>query len=127
MLYNNPVLKTRRQELRKDQTETERIVWNIIRNKKCKSYKFLRQYSVGPYILDFYCPKLRLAIEIDGGQHSEKLRKQYDAERTNYLVGNNITEIRFWNSDVVENLQGVYQKILQIILEIEGKTAVRPS
>ena len=113
MLYNHSILKDRRKQLRKDQTDCERIIWHLIRNKQCNGFKFYRQYSVGPYILDFYCPKLRLAIEVDGGQHNEDLQKEYDKERTAYLSGNNIKEIRFWNNEVIENLEGVYQKILE--------------
>lgn len=112
MLYNNPILKNRRKDLRKSQTEFEGILWSRIKNRQCNGYKFYRQYSVGFYIIDFYCPKLRLAIEIDGGQHAEE-QKEYDQQRTSYLVGNGITEIRFWNNDISENLEGVYEKILE--------------
>jgi very-short-patch-repair endonuclease len=113
-LYNNPELKDRRKALRKDQTDTERIVWSVLRNKQCNGLKFFRQFSVGPYILDFYCPKKRLAIEIDGGQHAKADRQEYDEIRTQYLLQNNIIELRFWNNEVLENLEGVYDRILEI-------------
>ena len=72
---------------------------------------FWRQYSVGPYVLDFYCPKLRLAIEIDGSQHAETDGREYDQERERYLTGVNIKTLRFWNSEVRANLDAVVGKI----------------
>ncbi|OGE83171.1 MAG: DNA-cytosine methyltransferase [Candidatus Doudnabacteria bacterium RIFCSPLOWO2_01_FULL_44_21] len=113
MTYNDQILKTRRKDLRRNQTDSEKMIWDLIRGKKCKGYKFFRQYSVGLYILDFYCPSLRLSIEIDGGQHNEEINKEYDKTRTSYLSGQNIKELRFWNNEVFENLDGVYQKILE--------------
>jgi adenine-specific DNA-methyltransferase len=110
-VYNHGNLKDRRRELRKSQTDCENIVWGLLRNKQCKGLKFFRQYSIGPYILDFYCPKLKLSIELDGGQHFEN--KEYDQIRTEYLRQYNITELRFWNNEILENLEGVYQKILE--------------
>ena len=75
------------------------------------SLKFFRQYSVGPYILDFYCPERRLAIEVDGGQHTYVYGQQHDAHRDSYLKELNIRVIRFWNNDVLQNIEGVGQKI----------------
>ena len=110
-LYNNPKFKARRRDLRKNQTDCETILWSKLRNKQCNGYKFFRQYSLGNYILDFYCPKLRLAIELDGGQHTQN--KKYDQIRTDYLAKNDVQELRFWNNEVMENLDGVYDKILE--------------
>ena len=67
--FNWPSAKTRRRSLRKSSTDAERKLWSKLRNKQLAGLKFFRQYSVGPYILDFYCPTLRLDIEADGGQH----------------------------------------------------------
>lgn len=77
--------------------------------------KFYRQYSVGRYILDFYCPGVRVAIEIDGGQHNWVENQDLDAERTNYLNVQGINVIRFWNREVTDNLDGVLQKIGEVI------------
>ncbi|OGE87967.1 MAG: DNA-cytosine methyltransferase [Candidatus Doudnabacteria bacterium RIFCSPLOWO2_02_FULL_49_13] len=112
LIYNNPKIKSRRQQLRKNQTDCESLLWKVLRNKQCNDYKFLRQYSVGYYILDFYCPELRLAIELDGGQHADE-QKEYDQERTAYLLANDIRELRFWNNEVIENIDGIYDKILE--------------
>jgi very-short-patch-repair endonuclease len=112
MLYNNSILKDRRRELRKRQTDAESLVWDMVRKKQINGKKFFRQYSVGPYILDFYSAELRLAIELDGGQHAEKEHVEYDRERTQYLLAHNITVIRFWNNEVTENPEDVYEKIM---------------
>ena len=73
--------------------------------------KFLRQYSIGPYILDFFCPEERLAIEVDGGQHADILGQQCDARRNSYLRDLNIRVIRFWNNDVLRDIMAIGQKI----------------
>jgi len=73
--------------------------------------RFIRQYGVGPYILDFFCPEQRLAIEVDGGQHADAYGQEHDADRDKYLKELDIRVIRFWNSDVLQNLEGVGQKI----------------
>ncbi len=77
--------------------------------------KFYRQYSVGRYILDFYCPEIRLAIEVDGSQHYSQEGKKYDVKRTTYLNNFNIRVIRFTNLEVLQNLYGVCQEIHEII------------
>jgi very-short-patch-repair endonuclease len=110
-IYNHANLKDRRRQLRKSQTEPEAIMWGLLRNKQCGGFKFFRQYSIGPYILDFYCPKLKLSIELDGGQHLEQ--SEYDQIRTKHLLHYKITELRFWNNEVTENPHGVYEKILE--------------
>jgi very-short-patch-repair endonuclease len=73
--------------------------------------RFFRQYGAGPYILDFYCPERRLAIEVDGGQYAYVYGQQHDAHRDKYLKELNIRVIRFWNNDVLQNIEGVEQKI----------------
>ncbi len=82
---NDPSLKQRRQKLRRAQTDAERFFWQHVRNKQFLGAKFFRQYSIGLYIVDFYCPKLKLAIELDGGQHTEPDAKVYDEERSAFL------------------------------------------
>lgn len=113
VLYNNDSAKEKRRALRKSQTDAERKIWNILRNKQINNLKFFRQYSVGKFILDFYCPEKRLAIEIDGGQHSENI--DYDNKRTRELNNFDIKVIRFWNNEVLQNIEGVYENILEII------------
>ena len=110
-LYNDPTAKLGRRRLRKNATDAEQKLWSILRSRQMASLKFFRQYSVGPYILDFYCPELRLAIEVDGGQHADVYGQQHDAHRDRYLKELNIRVIRFWNNDVLQNIEGVGQKI----------------
>jgi len=74
-------------------------------------FKFFRQYSIGHYILDFFCPVLKLAIELDGGQHGQGAQVLYDKKRTEYLNKNNIEVIRFWDNDVLKNTEGVLLEI----------------
>lgn len=92
-IRNTPEFKERRQELRHNQTNAEKYLWDQLRNKKFKGIKFYRQYSVGAYILDFYSPKSRLAIELDGGQHSEEISREYDNARTEYLKAHGVEVI----------------------------------
>ncbi len=73
--------------------------------------KFFRQYSIGPYILDFYCPTMKLAVELDGGQHNQRENKEYDLVRSEYLKAQAIDVIRFWNHEVLINMQGVFAEL----------------
>ena len=98
-IRNRASLKNRRKELRKNQTEYEKIFWQKLRNRQLNNLKFFRQYSFGAYILDFYCPEIRLAIELDGGQHLNEENQVYDKERTLYLEANRVRVLRFWNHE----------------------------
>lgn len=114
-LYNDTIQRLNRKKLRKDQTEAERVLWSKVRNGQINGLKFFRQYSVGPYTLDLYCPKVRLAIELDGGQHDKPSEQSRDEKRTEFLNQNNIKVLRFWNNEVLNNIEGVYEKILEEI------------
>ncbi len=107
--HNHPILKSRRMKLRKNQTPQEVLLWAKLRKTQL-GFKFKRQHSVGPYILDFYCPDKKLAIELDGSQHLQN--KEYDRERTDYLSVLGIKIIRFWNNEINTNIDGVLQKII---------------
>ena len=111
-IYNHLVLKKRRKELRSTSTDAEKKLWSILRKRGIDGLKFFQQYSIGGYILDFYCPVKRLAIEADGSQHIDS---EYDAVRTEFLNGHDITVLRFWNNDILKNLEGVREKIIQAI------------
>ena len=69
--------------------------------------KFFRQYSFGSYILDFYCPEKKLAVELDGGQHNQPEGREYDTVRTNYLNAHGVEVVRFWNNEVLGEMDGV--------------------
>src|SRR3989344_7155579 len=114
--YNNSKMKDRRKVLRSDMTKPEQVLWYWLRTKYLKGYKFRRQYSVGYYILDFYCPKLRLGIEVDGDSHFDSKAMEYDQQRDDFLKGHNIEIIRFTNKEVMENIEGVLEKIMKFYL-----------
>ncbi len=116
--FNNNKYKPLRQTLRRNQTDAERKLWNAIRGRQLLNLRFLRQFSVGNYILDFYCPEKKLAIELDGGQHADELHKKLDLDRTRYLNEQGIKVIRFWNNDVLNNIVGVGESIIN---EINGR------
>jgi very-short-patch-repair endonuclease len=112
-LRNDPAFKQRRQKLRHFQTEAEKTFWAHIRNRQFCELKFFRQYSIGPYILDFYCPTLKLAVELDGGQHTESENREYDDARSEYLIAWGIGVMRFWNHDVLFDIGSVLTKLTE--------------
>jgi len=111
-LRNDPTLKQRRRELRRNQTEAEKVLWAHLRNRQFYDMKFFRQYSIGPYILDFYCPTMKLAVELDGGQHNQCENKEYDSARSEYLKARAIDVIRFWNHEVLLEIQSVLAELV---------------
>lgn len=121
-LCNDGSTKLHRHRLRTNQTEVEKKLWSRLRNRQCLGYRFHRQYSIGLYIIDFYCPKMRLAIELDGGQHAELGQSLYDVSRTTYLNSKGIFVLRFWNNEVIKNFNGVLEKILQILTDPRNPT-----
>ena len=110
-LRNDPELKDRRRELRRNQTEAEKAFWAHVRNRQFHGVRFFRQYSVGPYILDFYCSGLKLAVELDGGRHNLRENMVYDAARSDYLAANDIKVLRFWNHDVLMDIESVLARL----------------
>lgn len=111
-MYNDKKVKFVRRALRKNFTDAERLIWKYIRNKQLEGLKFFRQYSIGLYVLDFYCPKKRLAVEVDGGQHAGETNL-HDMKRTDFLNKQNIRVIRFWNNEVLSNIEGVVERIIE--------------
>lgn len=109
-IINKPALKPRRKQLRSQPTPAEKLLWGKLRKKQL-GFWFKRQVSISNYVIDFYCPPKRLAIELDGSIHKTPSQKKYDLCRTRYLQSFNITEIRFWNSEVERNIHNILQKI----------------
>jgi very-short-patch-repair endonuclease len=91
-------------ELRSRMTDAERKLWFALKDRRFAAFKFRRQVPVGPYIADFLCFEARLIIEVDGGQHADSAR---DVERDKWLARNEFRVLRFWNNDVLRNLEGV--------------------
>src|SRR4051794_10838158 len=96
--------------LRRDSTDAERTLWLRLRDRRLEGWKFRRQVSIDPYIVDFLCLDAKLVIEVDGGQHDENRAK--DEVRTRFLEGFDLRVIRFWNNEVLGNLEGVLERIL---------------
>ena len=117
-LYNNLIFKKRRKDLRNKAQDPEIILWSYLKGRQLDGYKFRRQHSIGSYIVDFYCPKLRLVVELDGEQHSEEKNIEYDQQRTKYLNSQNVTVLRYWNDDIYKNINGVIDEILYKIKQI---------
>jgi very-short-patch-repair endonuclease len=117
--YNNPALKSRRQTLRNNSTEPEQILWYYLKNKNLNGYKFRRQYSVGAYVLDFYCPKIRLGIELDGDSHFTAKAQTYDRIRDKSIKDLGIKILRFTNIDVQENVEAVLEEIMMHLSPLE--------
>ena len=110
-IFNQKEMKERRQELRKGQTDAERQLWSRLRNKQMSGYKFYRQYGIGFYIVDFYCPLLKLVIEVDGGQHYSEQGIAHDRQRELFLRNIGVKVIRFNNLDILKNIEGVFDSI----------------
>ena len=100
------MMTARAKNLRGNMTDAETRLWHALRRDQLNGLHFRRQHPVGPFTLDFYCRSLRLAIEVDGGQHAEQ-RRPADERRTRWLAEKNITVVRYWNNDVLGNLPGV--------------------
>lgn len=114
-LYNSKNLKELKRKLRRDQTTAEGILWEKLRKKRISGYKFYRQYSIGNYILDFYCPKLRVGIEVDGGYHDSQSVKDLDEYRTRTLEDMGVKIIRFTNEEVLLDINKVMSEIKTIL------------
>ena len=101
--------------LRTNMTDSERLLWHYLKSKQLNGCKFRRQHIIGSYIVDFVCLKARLIIECDGSQH-HTLQKSYDGKRDRYLRQCGYKILRFWNHDVLTNIEGVWQIIHDSLL-----------
>ena len=105
------VAKARR--LRRDQTDVERALWFRLRDRRLNGLKFRRQVPIKSYVVDFCCESARLIIEIDGGQHVQQ--SEQDAKRTAELEAYGYLVLRFWNNDVLNNIEGVLETIVATV------------
>ena len=105
---------TRARALRSQMTDAERKLWFALRDRRFASFKFRRQVPLGPFIDDFVCFGARLVIEVDGGQHADSPR---DEQRDRWLAANDFLVKRFWNNDVLTNLEGVLTVLLEVLYE----------
>ena len=111
-------LLTNARQLRKNSTDAERQLWQILRNRQLNGYKFKRQTPLGNYIVDFCCSSVKLIIEVDGGQHVEQ--ENYDSTRAEYLESLGYKVIRFWNNDVLANIEDVLESVTSSVVEMSS-------
>src|SRR5450759_3585109 len=113
MLPFNKKLKPFARNLRSNMTDAERLIWSKIRRKPIGDLQFYRQKNIGHYIVDFYCPKGKLIVEIDGGQHYESDGMKKDRERDRYLQMLGFAVLRFSDIEVLKNIDGVVERIYE--------------
>ncbi len=113
MLRYNGNLKQLSRQLRENMTDAERHLWAKIRMKQLKGYQFYRQKPIGDYIVDFFCPKTKLIIEVDGSQHFSGEKIEYDRIRDEYLSSRSLRVLRFTNTDVLTHIEGVVESIIE--------------
>ncbi len=127
-LFNKLTEKEKRRILRKNSTASEKIVWTYLRRKQILGERILRQFSIDFYVLDFYCPRLRLAIEIDGGSHFiNQDAIDYDKERQAYIENLGIEFLRFRNEEVNQSNDFVISVITDKVKELQRRNPPRPS
>lgn len=115
MHKTKPHIKRYASELRKSGTDAEHWLWRYLRNRRMNGYKFRRQVPIGNYIVDFLCKEKGLVIELDGSQHC--LQKEYDQERTEYLISQGYMIVRYWNNQVLQEGEAVLE---DIFLQLEN-------
>ena len=113
-IYNRKDQKDKRKNLRNNSTVPEKILWQYLKNKKL-GVKFRRQHGIGNYIVDFYCPELKLAIEIDGATHSEAEEVEYDTRRDNFLRIQGVEVRRYTNVNVKNSTGGIIEDLMRVI------------
>ncbi|MBC8995051.1 endonuclease domain-containing protein [Pseudomonas sp. N40(2020)] len=111
---NRPTLAQFARHLRTHQTDCEHLLWQRLRSRQIADLKFRRQFPCPPYVLDFYCVELKLAIELDGGQHYETAGVIHDQRRTLFLQRQGIEVVRFSNLEVMQQMGDVLEQIIRI-------------
>ena len=113
-----PALRQFARGLRTQQTDAEALMWQLLRDRRFFGHKFRRQHPAPPYVLDFYCDELKLAVELDGGQHNEDSAQVRDERRTHQLEARGLAVVRYWNHDVLANTEAVLEDLMFRVLEI---------
>ena len=118
-IFNKIEYKQRRQTLRNNMTEPEKRLWGILRNHQL-GVKFRRQHGIGHYIVDFYCPELKLIIEVDGESHFSEDAQAYDKIRDKFMLELGLTTIRITNTAIMQNIDGVCEYLQQHVQQFHG-------
>ena len=126
MLPYNGNLKQYSRQLRGNMTDAERRLWAKIRMKQLKGYQFYRQKPVGDYIVDFFCPRAKLVIEVDGSQHFAGEMTEDDRIRDEYMSSFGLRVLRFTNTDILTHIDGVVESILENMEVLEEKIPLSP-
>lgn len=116
-IFNQHQRKKLRQQLRNNAPDPERLLWFKLKGKQCYGLKFRRQCGIGQYVVDFYCPRKKLVVEIDGDTHYIGNAASYDQVRDNYLKSLGLKVLHFTNLDVQQNLVGVWETIAREVGE----------
>ncbi len=111
--HNPPTLTKRARDMRHEPSKAENMLWQVLRNRQVNGLKFRRQHVLDNYIVDFFCVEKSLVIEVDGDSHSERV--MYDAHRTQWLESQGFKVLRFTNFDVLENLNEVVIRIMEVV------------
>jgi very-short-patch-repair endonuclease len=114
-IFNKHEMKERRQELRREMTEPERLLWTRIRNRQIYGCKFRRQFSICAYVVDFYSPEIKLVVEIDGPSHDSADAIDYDKNRQEEIESLGIRIVKFTNKDVLSNLDMVINQLSETV------------
>ncbi|RDC53190.1 endonuclease domain-containing protein [Acinetobacter sp. RIT592] len=112
----DPQLLEFAKSMRHTATDSEHLMWQILRAKRFMNLKFRRQHVIKPYIVDFYCHEIGLVVELDGSQHGTDDAIEYDAERTKFLEALGLTVVRYWNHDVVGSRMDMVGR-MDVVLE----------
>ena len=102
-------------QLRRNMTPAERRLWTVLRRKQLAGFRFRRQAPIGPFVADFFCPKARLIVEVDGGLHSEESHMRRDHERTEWLEAHGCRVFRVWNRDVLQRTDDIADAIYRAL------------
>jgi len=127
MYRTKPILTVLAKELRQNQTEAEKLLWASLRSLRPDGAKFRRQRPIDDYIVDFVHLDKKLIIEVDGGQHNETKTIASDNKRKAYLESQGFHILRFWNNDVLKNMDGVIEKITDTLSELSPSPLPLPS
>ncbi|MBU1097015.1 MAG: endonuclease domain-containing protein [Bacteroidetes bacterium] len=119
-IFNKLILKQRRKDLRNRPTQAERHLWRYIKHRQLAGFKFRRQHSIGNYIVDFYCPEIKLIIELDGQPHFEKEGIEYDKIRTTYLESIGLQVKRFENREILLDTDRILKELEILCAELAG-------
>ena len=106
-------IRVRARRLRRDQTNAEQALWARLRDRQLCGAKFRRQHPIGPFVADFCCPRRKLVVELDGGQHAEEAAS--DEKRSRFLEAQGYRVLRFWNHDVLQNTEAVVERIAEAL------------